>query len=193
MGKIIFLSRGFDAVLIIHPFPLQIPQGHASIPRSMSDEKAMLMEQLQVFEALISSLDFIYGKLTQNFRLISPILKKTVFNTDDQERLKESLHAAHHELEEFSQLIRRGQGERELLRGEILRLRSVPSSVQEDYSMIESELWVAEKNLSIREKGLAHLSELIQLLESMMRVGEMTEFDETLLTEIVTDLKNLAD
>ena len=159
----------------------------------MADEKAMLMEQLQVFEELMPKIDLIYARLTSLFKRVSPILKKKAFNSDDLSALKDSLHSVHQELEEFSQLIRRGQGERDLLRGEIQRLKIQKIGPPEDYSILEAELWAAEKNLSIREKGLSHLNELIQLLDSIMRVGEMTEFDERLLTEIVTDLKNLAE
>jgi len=159
----------------------------------MSDQKAMLMEQLSLFEELMPKIDSIYGRLTFLFKRVSPILKKKTFNSDDQAALKDSLHSVHQELEEFSQLIRRGQGERDLLRGELLRLKNQNPKSFDDYSIVEAELWAAEKNLSIREKGLNHLSELVQLLDSIMRVGEMTEFDERLLTEIVTDLKNLAE
>lgn len=159
----------------------------------MPDEKAMLMEQLSLFEEIMPKIDAIYARLTYLFKRVSPILKKKTFNSDDQAALKDSLHSVHQELEEFSQLIRRGQGERDLLRGELVRLKNQHPKTQEDYSIIEAELWAAEKNLSIREKGLGHLSELVQLLDSIMRVGEMTEFDERLLTEIVTDLKNLAE
>ncbi|MFO1518148.1 MAG: hypothetical protein U1F57_00565 [bacterium] len=159
----------------------------------MPDEKAMLMEQLQMFEELIPKIDAIYGRLTRTFKMMSPILKKKTFNSDDQSVMKDFLHNVHQELEEYGQSLRRGQGERDLLRGEILRLKSQNPKAKDEYAIVEAELWAAEKNLSVREKGLGHLSELVQLLDSIMRVGEMTEFDERLLTEIVTDLKNLAE
>lgn len=159
---------------------------------SMPSEKTIILEQLRIVEALIPEIDSTYARLTQALKLMSPILKKKSFNSDDQALLKDRLHVIHQELDEFGQLLRRGQGERDLLQGEIMRLKASRPKSEEDYSIAEAELWSIEQNLLVREKGLAHLNELVQLLDSIMRVGEMTDFDERLLTEIVMDLKNLA-
>jgi hypothetical protein len=155
-------------------------------------EKETILEQLDVLQGIIPAIDGIYSKLTQTFKMMSPILKKKMFNSDDQSVLKDFLHNVHKSLEEFGQLLKRGEGEKDLLRSEVLRLKAASPKVQEDFAIAEAELWAVEQNLVVREKALNHLSELIQLLDSVMRVGEMTEFDERLLTEILTDLKNLA-
>ncbi len=153
----------------------------------------MLLEQLETMSALIPEIDATYAELTRSLKFISPTLKKRMFNTDDQGLLKDALHGVHQTLDHFSQLIRRGQGERDLLRSEIVRVKSNKQSKAEDFAIIEAELWGVEQNLNLREKALSHLNELVQLLDSVLRVGEMTEFDERLLTEIVSDLKNLGN
>lgn len=158
----------------------------------MSTEKSMLMEQLHFFEELMPQIDQIYGRLTAVLREMSPTLRKRSFNVEDQVLLKEFLHSLHHELESYDQLVRRGEGQRDFIRGEVIRLKNLTPQNEEVYAVAEAELWSLEQNLLIREKGLFHLNELVQLLDSVFRVGEMTEFDEKLLTEIVTDLKNLA-
>ncbi|MBL7686204.1 MAG: hypothetical protein JNK65_09270 [Deltaproteobacteria bacterium] len=158
----------------------------------MADHKAMLFEQVQVLGGLISETDRIYALMTSKLKRISPILKKQSFNSDDQDLLQDYLHQIHLDLNEFTQMLRRGQGERDLVHGEVLRMKA-DRSLKEDFSVLEIELATCEKNLSIREKGLRHLSELVQLLDSISQAGEMTEFDERLLTEIVMDLKSLAD
>lgn len=153
----------------------------------------MLMEQLEVIGALIPEIDATYAQLTRSLKFMSPTLKKKVFNSEDQAMLKEALHGIHQILDHFAQLIRRGQGERELLRSEIVRVKSDKKNKSDDFAVVEAELWGIEQNLALREKAQSHLNELIQLLDSVLRVGEMTEFDERLLTEIVTDLKNLGN
>lgn len=158
----------------------------------MGNDKSIIMEQLHFFEELIPQIDAIYARLALCLKKMSPILRKRNFNTDDQARLKDFLHSVHHELEDYDQLIRRGEGQRDFIRSEILRQKSQTSNIEEEYTIAEGELWSLEQSLLIREKGLLHLNELIQLLDSVYRVGEMTEFDERLLTEIVVDLKNLA-
>ncbi len=157
----------------------------------MPSEKTMLLEQLEVITALIPEIDNTYAELTRSLKFMSPILKKRVFNSEDLGMLKESLQGLHQILDHYGQLIRRGQGERELIRSEIVRVKSDKQNKQEDFSIVEAELWSVEQNLVLREKALSHLNELVQLLDSIFRVGEMTEFDERLLTEIVVDLKNL--
>lgn len=157
----------------------------------MPSEKTMLLEQLEVITALIPEIDNTYAELTRSLKFMSPILKKRVFNSEDLVMLKESLQGLHQILDHYGQLIRRGQGERELIRSEIVRVKSDKQNKQEDFSIVEAELWSIEQNLVLREKALSHLNELVQLLDSIFRVGEMTEFDERLLTEIVVDLKNL--
>lgn len=159
----------------------------------MPSEKTMLLEQLEVMGALIPEIDATYAQLTRSLKFMSSILKKRVFNSEDQGMLKESLQGIHHILDHFSQLIRRGHGERELLRSEVVRVKSSKQNQGEDFSIVEAELWGLEQNLALREKAMSHLNELVQLLDSILKVGEMTEFDERLLTEIVTDLKNLGN
>ncbi len=159
----------------------------------MPNEKIMLLEQLEVMGALIPEIDATYAQLTRSLKFMSSVLKKRVFNSEDQGMLKESLQAIHHILDHFSQLIRRGQGDRELLRSEIVRVKSNKQNKAEEFSIVEAELWGLEQNLTLREKAMSHLNELVQLLDSILKVGEMTEFDERLLTEIVTDLKNLGN
>lgn len=157
----------------------------------MATEKTMLLEQLEVIGALIPEIDATYAQLTRSLKFMSPTLKKVMFNSDDISLLKDALHGIHQILDHFSQLIRRGQGERELLRSEIIRVKGNKQNKSEDFAIVEAELWGVEQNLALREKAMSHLNELVQLLDSVMKVGEMTEFDERLLTEIVTDLKNL--
>ncbi len=159
----------------------------------MPREQTSLFHQLHLLEELIPKIDHTYSRLTHFFKRMIPILKKGVFNVDDQVILKDLLHQVHQELDEFHQFIRRGEGEFDLIRGEMMRLKAQPASASEDLAVVEAELWALEQSLVIREKGLNHLNDLVQLLDSMMRVGEMTEFDERLLTDIVTDLKNLAE
>ncbi len=159
----------------------------------MGTDKTILLEQLEVISALIPEIDGTYAQLTRSLKFMSPTLKKKVFNSEDQSMLKESLHSIHQILDSYSQLIRRGQGERELLRSEIVRVKSDKQNKAEDFAVVEAELWGIEQNLTLREKAMSHLNELIQLLDSIFRVGEMTEFDERLLTEIVVDLKNLGN
>jgi len=159
----------------------------------MPSEKTMLLEQLEVISALVPEIDGTYAELTRSLKFMSPILKKKVFNSEDQGMLKEALQGIHQILDHYSQLIRRGQGERELLRSEIVRVKGDKQNKVEDFSIVEAELWGVEQNLALREKALSHLNELVQLLDSIFRVGEMTEFDERLLTEIVVDLKNLGN
>ena len=157
----------------------------------MKSEKETILEQLEIVEKVIPQIDGLYSKLTQLFKMMSPILKKRIFNSDDQSALKDSLQTIHKTLEDFGQVLKRGEGEKDLLRGEVLRLKAQSPKNQEDLAVAEAELWSIEQNLTVREKALGHLNELVQLLDSVMRVGEMTEFDERLLTEILTDLKNL--
>ena len=158
----------------------------------MSNEKSMIMEQLHFFEELIPQIDAIYENLTLVLKQMCPVLRKKFFNPEDQALLKDFLHSLHHELEEYDQLIRRGEGQRDFVRGEVIRLKSQNPQSEEEYAIAEGELWSLEQSLLIREKGLLNLNELVQLLDSVFRVGEMTDFDERLLTEIVVDLKNLA-
>lgn len=159
----------------------------------MPSEKTMLLEQLEVIAALVPEIDNTYAELTRSLKFMSPVLKKKVFNSEDQAMLKEELHGIHQILDHYSQLIRRGQGERELLRSEIVRVKSDKQNKAEDFAIVEAELWGIEQSLALREKAMLHLNELVQLLDSIFRVGEMTEFDERLLTEIVVDLKNLGN
>lgn len=151
-----------------------------------------LLDQLRILEELIPKVDVIYAHLTRTLKQMSPILKKKMFNSEDRTALKEYLHMIHQDLDQYQQLIRRGEGERDFLRTEMMRLKKEKSEAAEKVAIAEAELWSAEQNLLVREKGLAHLNELIQLLDSILRVGEMTDFDERLLTEIVMDLKNLS-
>jgi len=157
----------------------------------MKSEKETILEQLEIVEKVVPQIDGIYSKLTQTFKMMSPVLKKRIFNSDDQSVLKDFLQTIHKTLEDFGQVLKRAEGEKDLLRGEVLRLKAGNPKNQEDLAVAEAELWSIEQNLTVREKALGHLNELVQLLDSVMRVGEMTEFDERLLTEILTDLKNL--
>jgi chromosome segregation ATPase len=158
----------------------------------MPTEREMILEQLEVLEEIVPEIDSTYARLTQNLKMMIPLLKKRSFNSDDQAILKDFLHTIHQELDQFDQLLRRGEGELEMLRSEIVRCKEESPEVKKDYAIAEAELWAVEQNLTIREKGLNHLNELVQLLDSILRVGEMTDFDERLLTEIVMDLKNIA-
>ncbi len=158
----------------------------------MQSEKEVFHEQMQVLEKLIPNLDAAYGSLTRTFKWMTPLLKKSTFNDEDQGYLKDFLHSVHEDLAEFDQLLRRGEGERHLLRSEFTRIKNeYPNQKDEEFSFIEAELWSLEQSLLIREKCLNHLNELVQLLDSVIKLGEMTELDERLLTEIVTDLKNI--
>lgn len=157
----------------------------------MQSEKEIFHEQLQVLEKLIPNLDSAYQRLTQTFKWMTPFLKKTIFNQEDQSSLKDFLHNVHEDLAEFDQLLRRGDGEKNLLRSELNRIKEEYAGEKEDFAFLEAELWSLEQSLSIREKCLNHLNELVQLLDSVIKLGEMTEIDERLLMEIVTDLKNL--
>lgn len=157
----------------------------------MQSEKEVFHEQLQVLEKLIPSLDAAYGSLTRTFKWMTPLLKKSIFNEEDQSYLKDFLHSVHEDLAEFDQLLKRGEGERHLLRSEFTRIKNEYPREKDEFSLIEAELWALEQSLLIREKCLNHLNELVQLLDSVIKLGEMTELDERLLTEIVTDLKNI--
>ncbi len=149
-----------------------------------------IFDQLHIMGTLIPTLDSSYSRLTHFLKKMTPILKKKIFDREDQAALREFCHGVHQELDEFHQLLRRGNGEAELLRDEIRRLKSQAIHSPSDYAVAEAELMALEDNLVIREKALKHLNELVQLLDSVIHTGEITDFDEKLLTDIVLDLKN---
>lgn len=157
----------------------------------MQSEKEIFHDQLQVLDKLIPTLDATYSNLTRTFKWMTPLLKKRIFNEEDQAYLKDFLHSVHDDLTEFDQLLRRGEGERHLLRSEFTRIKGQYPKEKEDLSVLEAELWALEQSLLVRERCLNHLNELVQLLDSVIKLGEMTELDERLLTDIVTDLKNI--
>lgn len=159
----------------------------------MSGQKAILQEEFQTLELLLDEVDACYGALARLLKEMSPILKKNIFNEDDQLLLRESLNIFHQELDHFTQLLRRGEGEWTLLQDEMGRLKEELPQAKMEYEVAEAQLWSLEKSLKIREKCLNHLNELYQLLSGVSKLGEMTEFDERLLTEIAMELKNLGE
>src|SRR4029434_3207521 len=102
----------------------------------MKSEKETILEQLEIVEKVIPQIDGLYSKLTQLFKMMSPILKKRIFNIDDQSGLKDSLQTIHKTLEDFGQVLKRGEGEKDLLRGEVLRLKAQSPQNQEDFAEI---------------------------------------------------------
>lgn len=151
-----------------------------------------IFSSLGNFEEIIPSLDRIYSQLTLHFRIITPILKKRSFNQEEKILLKPELQKIHQALERFFQLVRRAAAERIFFATELNRLKSANPSGQAEYLEAEEELKSFAKELALREKGLIYLSDLVQLLDSVVRLGEMNEIDEKLLTDIVLNLKNLA-
>lgn len=158
----------------------------------IESEKTIIHHQLERLELSILSIDELYTHLTSTLKKMSPLLRKKIFHEEDQIQLRELLTVFRSHLEEFDHLIRRSQGERQFLYSEIVRQKNQTNNT-ENHAMTEGELLSISQNLAIREKCLTHLNELTQLLESIIKVGEMTEFDENFLTEIVSDLKNLAN